>query len=331
MMLPPAPVRAAIPPHRLLALFAFAGASFVLTEAAPAHGASVAATRRKPPAAGVGQRVVAAQVTSSASPMASSEVATAAPSSPYPASLSYPPAGYPGGLSAPAPAPDGNGSSAPRRPGAIPFALDLSAATWIPLSVGPELSVELPGRVLAQVHVGWMPELYSNTVTNTLEDAGVYDREIGDLVDGAVRGATTWRLAAGWRPFAKAGLELTLGYAHVSLDGATNSDEVIPLVPADVADQIAAEVGNDVDINLDSSIHHVTIGAGWRWLIAERLVIRANIGYLQAFTSSSTLDIGGRPDLTSLAAPTVESVLHDHYMRYVKLPVVGVSVGYRFF
>lgn len=218
-----------------------------------------------------------------------------------------------------------------RRHWADPFALDLSAATWIPLSVGPELAIELPGRVLAQVHMGWMPELFSQTLTDTLEDAGVYDREIGDLVDGAVQGARIWRLSAGWRPFPKAGLEVTVGYAHVALDGATNSDEVIPLVPEDVADEIAAEVGNDVDVDLDSSIHHFTVGVGWRWLIADHLVIRANVGYLQAFASSSRLDIQGRPDLTELAAPTVESVLHDHYMRYVKIPVVGLGVGYRFF
>jgi len=262
---------------------------------------------------------------------ASAYPANAYSASPYP-NLGYPPGpSYTGGMSAPVPQPDRSGASSQQRPGADPFALDLSAVTWIPLSVGPELSVELPGRVLAQVHLGWMPEFYSQTLTNSLEDAGVYDQEIGDLVDGAVRGATIWRLAAGWRPFPRAGLELTLGYAHVALDGATNSDEVIPLVPADVADEISAEVGSDVDVNLDSSIHHFTIGAGWRWLIAERLVIRANVGYLQAFASSSTLDIQGRPDLTSLAAPTVESVLHEHYMRYVKLPVVGFGVGYRFF
>jgi hypothetical protein len=236
-------------------------------------------------------------------------------------------------MSAPAALPPPDRDAAPAAPsrGANPFALDLSAVTWIPLSVGPELAFELPGRVLAQVHLGWMPELYSHTLTNTLEDAGVYERDVGDLIDGAVRGATIWRLAAGWRPFPRAGFELSVGYAHIALDGATNSDEVIPLVPDDVADEIADEVGNDVDINLDSSIHHFTVAAGWRWLIADHLVIRANVGYLQAFASHSKLDIQGRPDLTSLAAPTVESVLHDHYMRYVKIPVVGLGVGYRFF
>jgi hypothetical protein len=211
-----------------------------------------------------------------------------------------------------------------------PFALDLSAATWVPLSVGPELAIELPGRVIAQVHLGWMPEFYSHTMTSALEDAGAYDAEVGDLVDGVVQGATTWRIAAGWRPFERAGLELTLGYAHVALEGATRTSELLPFVPADVADELNDEIG-DVGIDLDSSIHHVTIAAGWRWLIADHLVIRANIGYLQAFASDSKLDIEGRPDLTDLAAPTVESVLHDHYMRYIKIPIVGLGVGYRFF
>jgi hypothetical protein len=322
MMPPHAPVDVPHSPRRLALLLTLAGASFAVTQAAPAHAASVAATRRKPPAVAAAPAVRAPE---------------ASLASPYPASLSYPPtsysaASYPAGMSAPTPPPpDRSGPSAATPAGAHPFALDLSAVTWIPLSVGPELSFELPGRVLAQVHLGWMPELYSNTLTNSLEDAGVYDSEISDLVDGAVRGATIWRLSAGWRPFPRAGLELTLGYAHVALDGATNSDEVIPLVPDDVADEISAEVGNDVDVNLDSSIHHFTVGVGWRWLIADHLVIRANVGYLQAFASDSKLDIQGRPDLTGLAAPTVESVLHDHYMRYVKIPVVGFGVGYRFF
>lgn len=224
----------------------------------------------------------------------------------------------------------GDGPWGPRRAAIDPFALDLSAATWIPLSVGPELAIELPGRVLAQIHLGWMPELYSQTMTDALEDAGVYDRDVGNLVDGAVRGATAWRLAAGWRPFESAGLELTVGYAHVAIDGGTNTSELIPLVPADVADELAAEVGN-VDINLNSSIHHFTVAAGWRWLIADRIIIRANLGYLQSFASSSTLVIESRPDLTALAAPTVEAVLHDQYMRYIKIPVVGLSVGCRLF
>jgi hypothetical protein len=218
----------------------------------------------------------------------------------------------------------------PIRPKAHPFALDLNAATLIPLSVGPELDVELPGRVLAQVHLGWMPELYSRTLTGALENAGVYDDTVGALIDGALESATTWRLAAGWRPFRDSGFEVTLGYVHVSLEGSTTSGELAPLVSADIAERLNSEIGN-VGIHVDSQIHHLTAALGWRWLIAKRLVMVANVGYLQAFASHSSLQIDGFPELTRLAAPTVDSVLHDHYMRYIKIPVVGIGIGYRFF
>jgi len=223
------------------------------------------------------------------------------------------------------------GNAAPaRRSWTDRFGLDLTAATWVPLSVGPELTVELPGRILLQAHLGWMPDLYRQTVSNGLEDAGVYDAKVGDLVDGAVRSATTWRVAAGWRPFEKAGLELTAGYAHVALDGATTTSEITPLVTSDIAEQLNRELG-ETNINLQSSIDNFTLAAGWRFLIADRLVIRASLGYLQSFSSDTSLEIASRPDLAALAEPTVRSLLHEQYTRYVKIPVVGLGVGYSFF
>ncbi len=216
------------------------------------------------------------------------------------------------------------------RPLRDPFALDLALSTLAPVSVGPDLSVELPGRVLLQAHLGWMPDVYSRTLSRTLEDAGAYDEAVGTLVDSALQSSTTWHWGAGFRPFAKLGFELRLGYAHVSLDGVSSTAEIIPLVNAAVGERLNTETG-DADVNLDSQIHHLTVAAGWRWLIADRIVVRASLGYMQAFDSSSSLQIAAFPELTRLAAPTVEAVLHDHYMRYIKIPVVGLSVGYRFF
>jgi hypothetical protein len=149
-------------------------------------------------------------------------------------------------------------------------------------------------------------------------------------VDGAFEGATTWRLGAGWRPFAGAGLELGASYVRLAMDGSTTTGEVMRLVPPELAEQIAEQTGN-VGLALDSTLHHFMVGVGWRWLIAERIVLRANVSYLQAFDSRSEVDIESFPALTRLTEPIVNGVLHDHYMRYVKIPVVGLSAGYRFF
>jgi hypothetical protein len=212
----------------------------------------------------------------------------------------------------------------------LPVSLDLGASTWLPLSVGPELDAELPGRVLLSAHLGWMPELYSRTLTDGLEDAGIYDSTVGALVDGALDSATTWRFMAGWRPLERYGLEVWLGYSHVSLSGESRVGEIAPLLDASLADQIVNQVG-DRAARLESSLDQVSFSVGWRWLIAERLLLRANIGYLQAFDSSSRVEIEGSPALTALVQPTVDTVLHEHYMNYVKMPVVGLGVAYRFF
>lgn len=208
--------------------------------------------------------------------------------------------------------------------------MDVTATTLVPLSIGPELGLELPGRILTRFHVGWMPELYSNTITDALEDGGVYDDDVGALVDGSFGGATSWRLAAGWRPFSESGFEVTLGYVHVSLDGSTTTPEVMRLVPADIAEELDMLVG-DTGLELESTIQHFTINAGWRWLIADRVVIGASIGYLQAFESSSSLRIESSDRLSRLTSPIVAAELHRHYMRYIKIPVVGLGIGYRFF
>lgn len=226
-------------------------------------------------------------------------------------------------------APDRSAGTAPARR-ARPFAADVTATTLVPLSVGPELSIELPGRVLVNAHLGWMPELYSDAITGVLEDAGVYDGAVGALVDGAFQGASTWRLGVGWRPLASAGLELGASYVRTEMDGATTTAEIVRLVPPALAEQIEEQTGN-IGLALDSRLHQLMLGVGWRWLVADRLVIRASLSYLQAFDSRSEIEIESFPSLTRAAEPFVNGMLHDHYMQYVKIPVVGLGVGYRFF
>ncbi|MEO8180282.1 MAG: hypothetical protein ABI895_15710 [Deltaproteobacteria bacterium] len=210
-----------------------------------------------------------------------------------------------------------------------PVAFDLTATTRVPLSAGPEISLELPGRLLLQGHLGWMPGLYSRAVTGALRGGGLYDAATQGLIDNALERVTTSSLSAGWRPFPGAGLELFVGYTHISLSGATSSGEVIPVVSRDVAQQLRAELGDDLELRLNSSVHALRAGLGWRWLIARHIVVRASVEYMKAFASSSRLELDSFPDLTRLATPTAQQLLNDHYVRYVSLPLFGLSLGVR--
>ena len=69
---------------------------------------------------------------------------------------------------------------------------------------------------------------------------------------------------------------------------------------------------------------------GWRWVLVDHLVIRANIGYLQTLGSSTTVESPDFPEAAALATPIADAELGKIYEDYVKLPTVGLSAGYRF-
>jgi hypothetical protein len=76
---------------------------------------------------------------------------------------------------------------------------------------------------------------------------------------------------------------------------------------------------------------------GWRWLLGEHVVLRASLGYLQAVGSSSHVDVPASLSANPLIAAqlanvnrAVDSTMNDAYTKYLKLPVLGLSLGYRF-
>lgn len=206
---------------------------------------------------------------------------------------------------------------------------DLAAATYVPLSIGAQASLELPARLLAQLDVGWMPGMYGSAINGLVQELGAYDGTIGDFVDGALDGAFVLRLSGGWRPFPDAGFEIVGGYSYISVSGSASPSELSALVGGGYERSLAA-AGITDDISLHSDLHNFHVALGWRWVAFEHLVIRANVGYLQTVGSSASVQVPGNPELEALANPIVDETLNDIYTSYVKLPVLGLSGGYRF-
>ena len=110
-----------------------------------------------------------------------------------------------------------------------------------------------------------------------------------------------------------------------------------PTLAADVAAVVGGQYARDAaaenlpeEISVSSQLHNFHVALGWRWVAFQHLVIRANVGYTQTVGSSSEVEIPGQSELSALANPTVDATLDDIYTSYVKLPVLGVSGGYRF-
>lgn len=239
--------------------------------------------------------------------------------------------GNAGAPEAPArPAPDA-AVKAPKNEGSASF--DLGCATEVPLMVGAQATLELPYRILLQGEVGVLPAAYVNGIDGLLTGAGAYDATTSELVRSSMQNSLVVRASAGVRPFEDHGLEILGGYTLASLGGGVSARQAVEAVSG-VA--VPAEIA-DAQIQLRTTIHSLHVSLGWRWIIGDHVVVRASLAYLQSVGSSSSLAVPSTVTaLPGVAAQIdqisqkVDTTLNDAATKYVKMPVVGLSLGYRF-
>jgi hypothetical protein len=208
---------------------------------------------------------------------------------------------------------------------------NVALTTYAPLSVGPEATLELPGRTSLQGHFGWLPGFYADGVAAALDGAGVGDG-VGELLREGFEQGTALRLGAGWRPFARAGFQVSLGYLRLDVQGSAGADTLLTIAGDQLPDSIDAEARAAVaggSVGVSSTIHGLHGAVGWRWVVSPHVLMRASLGYLQAVGSSSSIETQGLPAIASRLSPLAEARLHDQIDQYGKLPVVGLSLAYR--
>lgn len=230
--------------------------------------------------------------------------------------------------------------AAPRRdaaPRALPSensaAFDVAFVTQVPIMIGGQATLELPYRILLQGEVGMLPPAFVNAVDGVLVSSGAYDSNTSDLVRNGLKDSLIVRFSGGFRPFADHGFEIMGGYTLASLGGGMSARHAIE---AATGVALPAEI-QDAQVPMHTTIHNVHVSLGWRWVIADHFLIRASVAYLQSVASSSHVDLpaGVASNATSQAQlgqvnQVIDKTLDDTYKSYVKLPVFGLSMGYRF-
>ena len=214
-----------------------------------------------------------------------------------------------------------------------PVAFDAALAMEMPIMLGAQATVEVPYRFLVQGEIGVLPGFSVDAVDSALVGASAYDSNTSELVRNTLRDSLVVRLSGGWRPFPAHGFEVLGGYTLTSLGGSVSARTA---VEAATGSPLPPEIP-DASVLIQSTVHSVHISLGWRWVVADHFLIRTSLGYLQSVASSSHLEV---PEVVAQhpeIAPQVDAAnraldrrLNDIYTTYVKLPVLGLSLGYRF-
>jgi hypothetical protein len=218
----------------------------------------------------------------------------------------------------------------PRRQGDVHF--DLGFGTELPISVGGVGTLELPGRLLLQLGLGFMPHGYAYAIDGILTSVGAYDQTVSALIRSALGNSFVLKASAGWRPFEGHGLEILGGYTLVTMGGTTTASDVINAGLAESGSSQRVGSSMSQDLPLGATLHNVHVTLGWRWLMADdHLVVRASLSYVQCLASSMSV---GLPAAQQAMEPSVNQALNasvgPYLTHYVKAPTLGLSMAYRF-
>jgi hypothetical protein len=266
-------------------------------------------------------------------PVAPASQAAPAPQVAQPASAWQMAPSAPGAITfAPAvePARDVVTEQGPRRQGDVHF--DLGFGTELPISVGGVGTLELPGRLLLQLGLGFMPHGYANAIDGILTSVGAYDQTVSQLIRGSLGSSFVLKASGGWRPFEGHGLEILGGYTLITMGGATTTADIINAGLAESGSSQRVGTSMSQDIPLAATLHNVHVTVGWRWLMADdHFVVRASLSYVQCLASS--MSVGLPAAQQSMEAPVnqaLNAAVGPYLTTYVKAPTLGLSAAYRF-
>jgi hypothetical protein len=216
-----------------------------------------------------------------------------------------------------------------------PVHVDVGAGTYVPLAIDAEANVELPYRILVRGAVGWMPSAYSDAIIDVLGDFGVFDSFEQTLVQATLQNSLVARLSAGWRPFPRLGLELLVGYTLLTLGGSVTGSDVVDAYLASRGSSDRSTPLTNRSVPLSATLQNLDATVDWRFLTwDDRIVLRASVGYIQCFASSTSVTATAARPIEQTALNKVnadlQGYLNPYFTTYVKAPLLGVTAAYRF-
>jgi hypothetical protein len=216
-----------------------------------------------------------------------------------------------------------------------PVQVDVGAGTYFPTSFTAEATVELPYRILLQGDLGWMPSPYSNTIVNFMGAIGVLSSFEESLLKLAVQNSLVGRVSAGWRPFPALGFEALFGYTIITIGGGVSGSDVLQAYLQSKGSTDTVPAGSGQEVPLNATLHNFQATLGWRFLLFhDHLVVFPSLSYLQCVASSTGVSLSPARAAGQMAVSKINSdiqgYLNPYFTEYVKIPVVGLIVSYRF-
>lgn len=210
--------------------------------------------------------------------------------------------------------------------------VDALAGTDFPLDVNARVQAETPFRLRFGVGFGVMPGAYLQAIDAVAVAAGWYRQEDADAIEDTLSGAFTIHPFVGVRPSKRHGFVADVGYKVALLGGDTTPVSLISALTGTPPPTLEPDEPRTFEAT--AILHMVTVRAGWEWEPVQHLAVRFDIGGAFTVASQTTITPTFETRVPQLWEPLTsagETYLNDTFRRYVHVPTIGLSLGYRWY
>jgi hypothetical protein len=206
---------------------------------------------------------------------------------------------------------------APRHDWRKDWMLSLEGVTHAPIDAGFQAGLETPIGLRLFAGYGWVPSAYLGVWSGVASSLSS-DARAQALFQSGFDSGTSWRIAAGLRPFHNLGLYLDVGYSALDIRGSVAASDLSGSAG------LGAVPG---DYQVRSSLHMWLAELGYQGIIADRVVLAMGVGVMGTLSAHTTVTAeGGAPKDPALAdvASKVDSALESHGVT----PTLTVRLGF---
>ncbi|MBI5528363.1 MAG: hypothetical protein HY897_18690 [Deltaproteobacteria bacterium] len=215
--------------------------------------------------------------------------------------------------------------------------LAVEGGTDFPVSIGVRGTAQFPYGIELRAGAGFMPGGYVKLINSTLVSAGAYNQETADLITDSLSNSLILSIDAGWDPGDPGGFFVDAGYLMAALGGKVSTTTLISQATGKDLSWVQGNPG----IPVSTTLHNLTLTAGWRFVFVEHLQLTVALGVLKTIASSTTAEFKTGENIPGLlgreiqskvaqAQEDIDTYMNDIYVKYVVSPFVTVNAGYRF-
>ncbi len=209
------------------------------------------------------------------------------------------------------------------------LAFDLSFGTLFPMAVSAQGLFEIMETYQVSLDIGYMPQPYVLLMNDVVQQYAGYNDKTKELINNGIQNSFFLRLSGGVKVWK--GLEIFGGYTAMALGGSVSTWDTVEAALGRSFDRTGLP---DVNAPMKSQLHGFHLGVGYQMFLVENLFLRLQATYFQVLTSKTTVDLSTRnidgQRTINEASAALDQYLNDIYTRYVKLPVIGAFIGFRF-